>query len=161
MQLLQKKHHKTTHVKYLLFLALLISAGACSSSNTDTSKTTNLHENKVYPVAVSFGSICCGTPSDDFLKTFTAAFNKKNSVKISADIAAGCGREGEFVILFNLPDNKKTIHSSFITELEKTVKETGEKNKKANSSSGVLQVLYGVKTSEYNYCRLGIKKWNF
>lgn len=138
-----------------------MSAGACSSSNTDTSKTTNLQMDKIYPVAVSFGSICCGTPSDDFLKTFASGFNKKNSVKVTADIAAGCGKEGEFVILFNLPDNQTAINKNFITELEKTVKETDEKNKIANSSSGGMQVLYNIKTAEYSYCRLGIKKWVF
>lgn len=148
-------------MKYILFLAILISAGACSSSNADTSKTTASQADKKYPVAVSFGSICCGTPSDDFLKTFASGFNKKNSVKITADIAAGCGKEGEFVILFNLPENKTAINSSFIAELEKTVKETDEKNKIANSSSGGMQVLYDIKTGDYNYCRLGIKKWIF
>ncbi|HSN60365.1 MAG TPA: hypothetical protein VLR49_05500 [Ferruginibacter sp.] len=148
-------------MKYLLLLAILMSAGACSSSNTDTSKTNNLQVDKIYPVAVSFGSIRCGTPSDDFLKSFADGFNKKNSVKITADIAAGCGKEGEFVILFNLPENNTAINSSFITELEKTVKETDDKNKKANTSSGVLQMQYNVKTSDNSYCRLGIKKWVF
>ncbi|MBC7867826.1 MAG: hypothetical protein H7X88_09865, partial [Gloeobacteraceae cyanobacterium ES-bin-316] len=73
--------------------------------------------------------------------------------------AAGCGKEGEFVILFHLPTNRTADKAKFVAELETLVKNTDEKNKNLRSSSGGMQVLYNVKAADYSYCRLGIKAW--
>jgi len=146
--------------KYLLILCMLIATGCCSASKNNSSPVgKDAHQDSIYAVGVVFGSICCGTASDEFLKEFISAYNNKNSIEINADIAAGCGREGEFVILINIPENKKTISAAFITELEKIVLERDAKNKQSNSSSGGIEVIKDRKKSDYLHCRLGIKKW--
>jgi hypothetical protein len=116
-------------------------------------------QDKKYPVAVSFGSMCCGTATDEFLKSFVEKFNKQNHVKISADKAAGCGREGEFVILFILPKSKKLIENKFINQLGITVKTQDERNKKLNKTSGGMELIFKINSSQYGHCRLGFTKW--
>ncbi len=146
--------------KYLLLISMLIATGCCTASKNNSSPVgKDAYQDSIYPVGVVFGSICCGTASDDFLKEFIKAYNNKNSTEIHADIAAGCGREGEFVILINIPENKKTTTTSFIRELEKTVIEKDMQNKLSNSSSGGIEVIKDRKKSDYLHCRLGIKKW--
>ena len=139
---------------------MLIATGCCSASINNLSQASKDSQQEIiYPVAVVFGSVCCGTASDEFLKDFINAYNKKNGTAINADIATGCGREGEFVILINIPKNKKTSSATFITELEKTVLERDSQNKQGNSSSGGIEVIKESKNSDYLHCRLGIKKW--
>ena len=117
------------------------------------------HQDKIYPIAVSFGSMCCGPSSDQFLKDFVKKFNKKNGAKITGEKYAGCGREGEFVIVFSLNKTKKNSCNQFMKELEKLLPQQEAKTKKAKSSSGGFQKLTDVKASDYSHCRLGKTKW--
>lgn len=150
-------------MKYMILLSLFCAILGCSNS-----KIKNVGDSKAepgvaatdssYPLAVSFGSMCCGTASPDFLKSFIKSFNKKNGSKISADIAGACGKEGEFVILFKMQESKG-ITSTFKTELEALVVKTDASNRKVNTSSGGISVLQDAKTTEFQYCRLGITTW--
>ena len=115
----------------------------------------------VYLAGVSFNSICCGPPSDDFLKAFVRKFNKANNVKLTADKIAGCGREGEFVVLFRLNNLKNTSREKFIAEVEKLIPVQEAANKKASTSSGGLAVLHNVKGSDYNHCRIKSQNWTY
>lgn len=140
---------------------MLIATGCCTASKNNLSREgQDSIQDKIYPVVVSFGSVCCGTASDEFLKDFIKTYNKNHSTSINADIAAGCGREGEFVILINIPENN-TEKMVFIAELEKIVLENDTKNKSGNSSSGGIEIIKDSKDSDYLHCRQGIKKWNF
>lgn len=112
-----------------------------------------------YPIAVSFGSVCCGTASADFLKVFILNYNRENKSAVSADIVSGCGREGEFVILINPGQMETVLLQGLVNSLEKTVVETDNTNKKNNSSSGTLELLKSVKKDQFSFCRIPLKKW--
>jgi hypothetical protein len=119
------------------------------------------NHDQVYGAGVGFNSICCGPPSDQFLKTFVKKFNKTNKVKITADKIAGCGREGEYVVLFHTQKLKAATRKKFISELEKLIPLQEIKNKKADSSSGHLEVLRDVKLSAYEHCRIKSQRWSY
>lgn len=112
-----------------------------------------------YVAGVSFNSICCGPPSDDFLKSFVVKFNTDNDVKLTADKIGGCGREGEFVVLFRLGKIKEATSKKFIAEIEKLIPAQEAENKKTNTSSGGLEVLHNVKGSDYSHCRVKSQNW--
>lgn len=118
-------------------------------------------DSQLYVVGVAFNSICCGPPSDDFLKTFVKKFNKTHNVKIAADKIAGCGREGEFVVLFNLSKIKDATKQKFIVEVEQLIPVQDAANKSANTSSGGLAVLHNVQEAEYNHCRIKSQNWEY
>ena len=120
---------------------------------------TTPYQQKKYSIAVSFGSVCCGTSPSVFLSKFLKNFNAKNKVKVMADIAEGCGREGEFIILVIFPKNNLKKERKFLLELEKLVISTDDKNKKENPSSGRIFLLQDVKETDYDFCRLGVKRW--
>ena len=146
-------------MKSLITLGLLTTIISCSNASLKSGNNgTPAAESFVYPVAVSFGSICCGTPSPDFLKKFVVGFNRRNDSDISADIAAGCGREGEFVVLFKIP-NIETLQRNFEDELRVLLEKTDAQNKKENSSSGGLALLKTTPGSDYKNFRLGIAVW--
>ena len=138
--------------------AIIILSFLLSNCN---SKVNNMQQNPItaYPVAVSFGSICCGTPSPDFLKLFISNFNKENKSAVTADIVSGCGREGEFVILITPGQMEPATLTTMVNALEKTVTATDSTNKKNNTSSGTIELLKNVKKDQFSYCRIGIKKW--
>ena len=140
-------------MKYLLVI-MVFAASGCSSSNTVLPA-----KDMEYATAVAFGSVCCGTVSDDFLKAYLIKYNQDHSLKIGADIAGGCGREGEFTILFKL-DRKNAAQLVFIGQLHNLIKDTDTKNRNLNTSSGNMEILNDVKSSDYAHCRLGIKPWN-
>ncbi len=148
-------------MKLLMTLSLLVAITSCSNSRikNGSSGGATPTDSTGYPLAVSFNSICCGTASADFLKSFVISFNQRTSTSIAADIAAACGKEGEFVVLFKMPDNEN-VHQKFKTELEFLVEKTDAQNKKANSSSGGIAVLLNASTADYKHCRLGITPWN-
>ena len=52
-------------------------------------------ESVKYDVVVSFGSMCCGTASDDFLKEYIKNYNYKNKDTVNGWLMGGCGREGD------------------------------------------------------------------
>ena len=141
-------------MKYLLLLFTLL------LNNTNQAVVASPTHDSIYAAGVSFGSMCCGTSSDQFLKDYVKKFNKKYKVKITADKFGGCGREGEFVVLFPLTKIKKTTSQQFINGLEKLLPAQDAKNKKIKSSSGGFQLLRNVKAAECNHCRMGKTKWS-
>jgi hypothetical protein len=137
----------------IILLSFFISS---CNSKVNTMQQTPLTE---YPVAVSFGSICCGTPDPAFLKTFISNYNRENNSNVTADIVAGCGREGEFVILINPGALEAGRLQSLINSLQEVVTATDSRNKAGNSSSGTLELLKNVKTDQFSFCRIALKKW--
>lgn len=65
-----------------------------------------------YDMIVNFTSMCCGTASDDFLQSYVKKFSKKNKVTIPAHKASGCGKEGEYKIMFQLNKLKASVRKS-------------------------------------------------
>ena len=141
----------------IIFALLSIFLINCNKAATPASTS----EDPVYLVGISFNSICCGPPSEDFLKTFVRKFDKANNVKITADKIAGCGREGEFVVLFALGNIKTATRDKFIAEVEQLIPVQNAANKNANTSSGGLDVLHNVKGSDYNHCRIKSQNWEY
>lgn len=111
-----------------------------------------------FEAGVAFNSICCGPPDDAFLQKFYRA-SKKCYNTIAAYKAGGCGREGEFRILFKLSGMKTTDRKKFLKELKELVLRQDKANKAKNSSSGSVEMLQFIKRSDLSYCGSGISKW--
>jgi hypothetical protein len=103
--------------------------------------------------------MCCGPVSDDFLKNFIQQFNRKNKVTIQAWQITGCGREGEFKILFSLTKLNRTAKNKFLNCLKKLVPEQNDKNKKLKASSGTVSIDYNFPKTELPNCRGELIKW--
>lgn len=112
-----------------------------------------------FDVVVSFGSMASGPSSDEFLKGFIKKFKKKYGVTLTGYKAAGCGREGEFNILFSLSGWKSSLKKKFISELNVLVTTQEKKNKIKDEHSGVISVDYNKNKTDFSYCRGGIKIW--
>ena len=140
-------------MKIILFLFTLL------FNNTNNDTAASITHNSNYIAGVSFGSMCCGPSSDQFLKDYVKKFNKKYTIKITADKFGGCGREGEFIILFPLSKIKKTTQMQFTNGLGKLLQAQELKNKKIKPNSGGFQLLRNIKEEEYSHCRMGKTKW--
>jgi hypothetical protein len=141
-------------MKYSILLMCILFAGI-----TATAQGKKASAPATYDVAVSFNSICCGPPSPDFLKAFVKKFNKDNKVKLTTFIAGGCGREGEFSILFSLAGVKARTKAKFMGAIKNQVTSEEAKNKTANSSSGNMILAYNTSSTDYSSCRSGISTW--
>ncbi|MEP6677309.1 MAG: hypothetical protein ABJA78_19265 [Ferruginibacter sp.] len=106
-----------------------------------------------YEAAVHFSSICCGTSGDDFLKTFLKKFNTQNKVAVPAQKLGGCGREGEFNVLFSLTKLKKNISTKFIAGLKVVVEKQNQFIKTEGQSKGPLNISYNIGLNEIVGCR--------
>jgi hypothetical protein len=147
------KLYLTGMKQYLFLLGTLLLINAVRAQNKTAAAPA------VYDVAVSFNSICCGPPSADFLKAFVKKFNQDNKVVLNASIAGGCGREGEFSILFSLGSLKAKPKAKFMAAIKKLVPQQQAKNKAASSSSGNLELSYNTTAADFSNCRSGITKW--
>lgn len=114
-----------------------------------------------FDVVVSFGSICCGTASDDFLKDCIKMYTSKTKDSIIALKVDGCGREGEYKILFSLVKWEESKKMKFISALKKMIPEQNKKNKATNASSGPISLDYDVALSEFSYCIGQPTKWKW
>lgn len=112
-----------------------------------------------FDVVVSFGSMASGPSSDGFLRDFIKSFNKKNKLNIPAYKASGCGREGEFNILFSTSKLKGGVKKKFASAIRSVVAKEELKNKAKNPSSGNITVDSEKELSDYNYCRGGVSRW--
>ena len=112
-----------------------------------------------YDVAVSFGSMCCGTASDDFLKGYIKKFNCKNNVTVKAWVIGGCGREGEFKILFSLSNLKEAKKATLKADLKKLIPEQNKKNKSSGASSGPINLEEDMTLSRLENCREPLAEW--
>ena len=137
-------------ITFLFFMLVAFKANANTIINTPSVN---------YDVVVSFGSMCCGTASDDFLKNFVKEFNSKNKVAISAMQVGGCGREGEYKILFSLEKLKEAKKIKFVSALKKLIPEQNEKNKTVKASSGPISLEYDLTSNKLENCRGELTKW--
>jgi hypothetical protein len=139
--------------KYVLLLGVLLTGITVTAQDKTAVAAVK------YDAAVSFNSICCGPPSADFLKAFIKKFNKDNKVVLNASIAGGCGREGEFSILFSLTGLKAKPKAKFMAAIKTLIPQQQAKNKIANNSSGNMELSYNVTAADFSNCRSGITKW--
>lgn len=130
-------------MKYILTFFLFASLHIQAHSQPDSFSLEK------YDVVVSFGSMCCGPVSDEFLKDFIQQFNKKNKVAVQAWQITGCGREGEFKILFSLTKLNTAVKKKFLSCVKKIVPEQNDKNKKFKASSGPISI-------DYNFPKAGL-----
>jgi Cdc6-like AAA superfamily ATPase len=114
-----------------------------------------------YEAVADFTSICCGTSSDDFLKTFVKNFNKKNKQKVVAYQQTGCGREGEFKVMLSLSKLSKTNKTKFITALKKLVTSQNKTIAAAGQNKGTVSLSYDQLAADIQNCRGAIEKWDF
>ena len=135
----------------LFFYATIALSGNCQVPTTSAPLK--------YDVAISFGSMCCGTASDTFLKYYIKKFNCKNKVTVKAWLLGGCGREGEFKILFSLSNLKETKKTTLKADLKNLIPEQNKKNKASKASSGMISVEENVPLSKLENCRDSLAQW--
>ena len=112
-----------------------------------------------FEVGVYFGSVCCGPASDSFLRPFVNSFNKKNKVSIRGYRLSGCGREGEFKLLFRLRAIAASKRQRFISTLDELIIRQNEKNKAAANSKGNIELLKEIDKEQNSNCRAGLDLW--
>lgn len=84
-----------------------------------------------YKIIVEFNSVCCGPPSDDFLKKYVNDFQTKNKVRISAHSFSRCGLEGEYGVGFTLSElNNSVSQNEFITGLKEKIVDLQDQDSK-------------------------------
>jgi len=145
---------KQLFIGFCCIAGFITCAGNKASSKNDTMQT--VAKDSSYEVLVSFGSRCCGTVSSVFLGKFLKDYNTKAVTKVRADIAEGCGKEGEFFILFKVDMKEK---KKFVEQLVPLVNKEEIKNRAKDENSGDLEIRYDVQKSNIDYCRMGIRVW--
>ncbi|GAB0156526.1 hypothetical protein CHRYSEOSP005_17910 [Chryseobacterium sp. Alg-005] len=86
---------------------------------------------------VSYGSICCGPPSDVPVMNYINQFQKKNKLKaFEIYEQSGLGREGEFSFYIGIDKLSKTQKSNFIKGLKAVVK--AQNDKRNESRDGIV-----------------------
>jgi len=95
-------------------------------------------KNTVYPVVVSFNSLCCGVPSNEPVKKLVQRFKKQYKIKkVTVDSIGPMGREGEYYLAFSLKEFSKAQKVLFIQQLKKTaatMKEQGTADVRENET---------------------------
>ena len=103
-------------MKLSLIISIVLLSSISPAMAQDSSKIT-------YPLVVSFGSQCCGVPSETPLKNCIASFKKKYKIKKIKAIHIGpLGREGEYDIVFSLTELNKKQKKDLITRVKKIKK---------------------------------------
>lgn len=91
-----------------------------------------------YPVVVSFGSMCCGVPSNEPVIKLIKSFKKQYKIKqVVVENIGPMGREGEYYLAFHLKEFSKAQKIKFIQQLKKTaasMKEQGYAEIKENET---------------------------
>lgn len=114
-----------------------------------------------YEVVVSFGSICCGPASDDFLKPFLNDHPTAKKRQLLAWKIGGCGREGEYHILLSLANWKASEQKKLIRDLQKLIEQQNKINKKKAPSKGNIYLQFNVAMDAFTHCRGQLAEWNF
>jgi len=71
---------------------------------------------------ISYGSICCGTPSTEPVMNYINQFQKKNKIKtFEIYQQTGLGREGEFNLYIGTDHLSKSQKTDFIKGLESAI----------------------------------------
>lgn len=137
-------------ISFFLYVILVVQVNGQTVTATASQK---------YDVVVSFGSMCCGTASDIFLKDYIKKFNSKNKIAVKGKLLAGCGREGEFKILFMLSNLKVAKKATLTKAVEKLIDDENKKNKVTNASSGPISIAYDVPFGRLENCREPLANW--
>ena len=128
-----------------IFFAISITALLSSAAVAQSSTT--------YPVVVSFGSMCCGVPSNEPVIKLIKSFKKQYKIKQIAVYNIGpMGREGEYYLAFRLKEFSKAQKIKFVQQLKKTaatmkeqgyaeIRENETVNKTDLSSGTTIRVL--------------------
>ncbi len=140
-------------MKYLGVFCLFLMLYTITYSQTDSILPEK------YEVVASFGSMCCGPVADTFLKTYIKQFALKNKVSVRVWQKAGCGREGEFKIVFSLVNLPGAAKKKLLKGLKKLVRDQNDKNKKLHSNSGLVSLVYDMPTGELTNCRGQLTIW--
>jgi hypothetical protein len=139
---------------YLTFIISLLFATSLNAQEKVPAITIK------YDAIVEFNSMGTGTSSDSFLKEFIVRFNKRYSTLINAYRIEGCGREGEFNILFSLsslvPGNRK----KFITGLKVQVAAENKKTR-LGTGKGNIDILFDILARDVKKCRGSLSKWHY
>ena len=114
-----------------------------------------------YEVVVSFGSICCGPASDDFLKPFLSVTPTAKKRPIAAWKIGGCCREGEYNVLLSLANWNAGQQKKLIRDLKKLIDHQNQSNKKKAPSKGNIVLQFNVSTDTFKHCRGELTEWNF
>ena len=136
-----------------LFLFLIIAPAAKSQQKNNSSLK--------YDAVISFNSICCGTPSADFLRIFCKEFSKKNKVDLQIWQLGGCGREGEFKILVSLIKLKPAKKVKFERLLQKNISLQNSKNKSDKPSSGNINLNLAPEEKNFSNCSEKLTEWKY
>jgi hypothetical protein len=112
-----------------------------------------------YEAGVRFNSICCGPPSADFLKNFVKRFNYENKITLQAYQKGGCGKEGEFFILFSLTDAKENVKAAFKNQLQELIPKANEETRLKNPDKGTVQFFNEVNLAQTENCRSEAAAW--
>lgn len=134
-------------------------AGNTNKPDTVTSPSPPAGSVSTNKIALYFGSMCCGTIGDEFLKEWLIKFNQDEKTAITADRYSGCGKEGEYIIVIYKNGFNSSKEAKFNIGLEKLIDEEVKKRKAENSSIGSVELRQNPVVEEYTYCRLGSKKW--
>ena len=141
------------------FLYILLLIGSCQNSGKTVS-TENTSEES-FPVALYFGSICCGPSSADFISPFVKKYNAAHKQKITGHKVGGCGREGEYIILFNLPAMNKSDKDTWLADLETLVSKQVTLNKAAKADAGGIEIRENVQLADLAHCRVEMAPYSF
>lgn len=88
-------------------------------------------------IQISYGSICCGTPSTDPVMDYLNQFQKKNKTQpFEIYRQSGLGREGEFNLYIGIDKLSKTQKSNFIKGLKAAV--DSQNNSRRENSDGMV-----------------------
>jgi hypothetical protein len=100
--------------------------------------TSVAQQSNTYVVVVSFGSMCCGVPSNEPIMKLVRSFKKQYKIKkVTVDSIGSMGREGEYYLAFRLTEFSKAQKQKFIEQLKKTaatMKEQGYADIKENET---------------------------
>ncbi len=88
-------------------------------------------------VEVSYGSICCGTPSTNPVMGYISDFQKKNKTKTFEILRqSGLGREGEFNLYISTDHLSKTQKNSFLKGLQSAI--SSQNTRRNQNSDGIV-----------------------
>ena len=130
-----------------IFFAISITALLSSAAVAQSSTT--------YPVVVSFGSMCCGVPSNEPVIKLIKSFKKQYKIKQIAVYNIGpMGREGEYYLAFRLKEFSKAQKIKFVQQLKKTaatMKEQGYAEIRENETVNKADLSSGTTVRVFKY----------
>lgn len=141
------------------FLYIFLLMGSCH--NTSKTMETPTTPSDGFPVGVYFGSVCCGPSSADFLSPFVKKYNSAHEQKITGFKVGGCGREGEYMILLNLPAMEKTEKDTWMADLASLVNKQEKINKAAKTNPGGIEIRENLQPADYEFCRIKMTDYSF